>query len=91
MAMVRPAAKLSRQFSARSQLDNCCIGSILGSQEIGALVYPAYLCGEADLTVEEGRAATAEFQRFLDNRSMVINSPLGPLARLKLARLCYAT
>jgi eukaryotic-like serine/threonine-protein kinase len=55
--------------------------------EIGVLLYPAYLSGEADLMVHEGRAATAEFQKFLDNRSMVINSPLGSLARLKLARV----
>jgi serine/threonine protein kinase/Tfp pilus assembly protein PilF len=54
--------------------------------QIGALLYPAYLRGEADLMLHEGRAATAEFQKFLDNRSMVINSPLGVLARLELAR-----
>ena len=54
--------------------------------EIGALLYPAYLRGQADLMLREGRAAAAEFQKFLDNRSMVINSPLGPLARLELAR-----
>ncbi|MGC1452556.1 MAG: protein kinase [Candidatus Sulfotelmatobacter sp.] len=54
--------------------------------EIGALLYPAYLRGEADLMLHEGRAATAEFQKFPDNRSMVINSPLAPLARLELAR-----
>jgi hypothetical protein len=55
--------------------------------EIGALLYPAFLRGEADLMLHEGRAATTEFQKFLDNRSMVINSPLGPLARLELARV----
>ena len=54
--------------------------------EIGVLLYPVYLRGEADLMLHAGRAATAEFQKFLDNRSMVINSPLGPLARLELAR-----
>jgi eukaryotic-like serine/threonine-protein kinase len=54
--------------------------------EIGALLYPAYLRGEADLMLHEGRAASAEFQKFLDNRSMVINSPLAALARLELAR-----
>jgi eukaryotic-like serine/threonine-protein kinase len=54
--------------------------------EIGVLLYPAYLRGEADLMLHQGRAATAEFQKFLDNRSMVINSPLGVLARLELAR-----
>jgi eukaryotic-like serine/threonine-protein kinase len=55
--------------------------------EIGVLLYPAYIRGEADLMLHEGRAATAEFQKFIDNRSMVINSPLGPLARLELARV----
>ena len=54
--------------------------------EIGALLYPVYLRGQADLMLREGRAAADEFQKFLDNRSMVINSPLGPLARLELAR-----
>jgi eukaryotic-like serine/threonine-protein kinase len=54
--------------------------------EIGVLLYPVYLRGEADLMLHEGRAATAEFQKFLDNRSMVINSPLAALARLQLAR-----
>ena len=54
--------------------------------EIGALLYPAYLRGEAYLMLREGRAATAEFQKFPDNRSMVINSPLAALARLELAR-----
>ncbi len=54
--------------------------------EIGVLLYPAYLRGEAYLTLREGRGATAEFQKFPDNRSMVINSPLAPLARLELAR-----
>jgi eukaryotic-like serine/threonine-protein kinase len=54
--------------------------------EIGALLYPAYLRGEADLMLHEGRAAATEFQKFLENRSMVINSPLASLARLQLAR-----
>lgn len=53
---------------------------------IGALLYPAYLRGQADLMLGEGSAAAAEFQKFLDNRSIVINSPLAALARLELAR-----
>ena len=54
--------------------------------EIGVLLYPAYLRGQADLMLREGSAAASEFQKFPDNRSMVINSPLSPLARLQLAR-----
>ena len=31
-------------------------------------------------------AAATEFQKFVDNRAMAINSPLGALARMNLAR-----
>jgi serine/threonine protein kinase/tetratricopeptide (TPR) repeat protein len=54
--------------------------------EIGALLYPVYLRGDAYLMLHDGTAAAAEFQKFVDNRAMVINSPLGALARLNLAR-----
>jgi tetratricopeptide (TPR) repeat protein len=56
---------------------------------IGALLYPVYLRGNAYLMLD-GRAAAAEFQKFVDNRAMVINSPLGVLAQLQLAR-AYTT
>ncbi len=54
--------------------------------EIGALLYPVYLRGQAYLMLHDGKSAATEFQKFADNRAMVINSPLGPLARLNLAR-----
>jgi tetratricopeptide (TPR) repeat protein len=54
--------------------------------EIGALLYPAYLRGQAYLMLHDGKSAATEFQKFVDNRAMVINSPLGALARLNLAR-----
>ena len=54
--------------------------------EIGVLLYPAYLRGQAYLLLHQGAAAVVEFQKFVDNRTMVINSPLAALARLGLAR-----
>jgi tetratricopeptide (TPR) repeat protein len=45
-----------------------------------------YLRGEAYLMLGDGNAATAEFQKFIDHRGLVMNFPLGALARLGLAR-----
>ena len=55
--------------------------------QVGAL-YPAYLRGEAYLSVRDGAAAAAEFQKLLDQRGLVLNSPLGSLAYVGLARAC---
>ena len=52
---------------------------------IGPL-YPVYMRGLADLHEHNGSAAASEFQKFLDHRGIVINSPLGALAHLGLAR-----
>ena len=49
-------------------------------------LYPVYLRGQAYLGVHQGRESAAEFQKFLDHRSIVLNSPLGALAHLGLAR-----
>jgi serine/threonine protein kinase/tetratricopeptide (TPR) repeat protein len=47
---------------------------------------PAYIRGEAYLMLRDGKAAAAEFQKFLDHRGLVLNFPWGALARLQLAR-----
>jgi eukaryotic-like serine/threonine-protein kinase len=51
-----------------------------------APLYPAYLRGQAYLMLHNGPAATAEFHKILDNPGIVLNFPLGALARLQLAR-----
>jgi tetratricopeptide (TPR) repeat protein len=50
------------------------------------LLCPAYLRGEAYLLLHDGKAAAAEFQKFIDHRGLVVNFPWGALARLGLAR-----
>jgi len=47
---------------------------------------PAYLRGEAYLTLHDGAAAAAEFQKFIDHYGLVSNFSWGALARLGLAR-----
>jgi eukaryotic-like serine/threonine-protein kinase len=56
--------------------------------ELGAsgFLCPVYLRGEAYLMLRNGSAAAAEFQKFVDHRGIVVNSPWGPAARLGLAR-----
>jgi eukaryotic-like serine/threonine-protein kinase len=50
-------------------------------------LYPAYLRGQAQLIAHNGAAAAAaEFQKLIDHRGIVLNFPLGVLARLGLAR-----
>ena len=51
-----------------------------------ANLLPVYLRGEAYLALHEGNLAAAEFQKFIDHRSLVGNSPMGALAHLQLAR-----
>ncbi len=47
---------------------------------------PTYLRGEAYLMLHDGNRAAAEFQKFIDQRGLVVNFPWGALARLGLAR-----
>src|SRR6266850_1442824 len=47
---------------------------------------PVYLRGQAYLQARQGKEAAAEFQKIIDHRGIVLNFPLGALARLGLAR-----
>jgi len=49
-------------------------------------LYPAYLRGQAHLMAHNGAGAASEFQKLVDHRGIVLNFPLGALARLGLAR-----
>jgi len=52
----------------------------------GGTLYPPYVRGQAHLALHQGKEAAAEFQNFIDHRTVVINFPLASLARLGLAR-----
>jgi tetratricopeptide (TPR) repeat protein len=47
---------------------------------------PVYIRGEAYLRAGQGERAAAEFQKILEHRGLVGNSPVGALAHLGLAR-----
>jgi len=49
-------------------------------------LYPLYLRGEAYLAAHQGSEATAEFQKILDHRGIVVNEPIGALAHLQIGR-----
>jgi eukaryotic-like serine/threonine-protein kinase len=56
----------------------------LGTHDLS--LYPAYLGGEAYLAGRQGSAAAAEFQKIIDHPGLVLNSLIGALAHLGLAR-----
>ncbi len=49
-------------------------------------LYPVYVRGEAYLAAHRGAEAAAEFQKVLAHRGLVLNEPIGALARLQLGR-----
>ena len=56
-----------------------------GASFFGAL-YPVYVRGLAYGRMGRHREATAEFQKILAHPGMMLNDPMGPVARLELAR-----
>jgi tetratricopeptide (TPR) repeat protein len=56
-----------------------------GSTAVPTL-YPAYVRGQAYLAMGDGPRAAAEFMKLTDRPGLVLNYPLGALARLGLAR-----
>lgn len=57
----------------------------MGILAIGIVSYPAYVRGEAYLSVHDGVHGAAEFQKIIDHRSAGMH-PVGALARLGIAR-----
>jgi eukaryotic-like serine/threonine-protein kinase len=49
-------------------------------------LYPAYVRGQAYLAIGDASKAEAEFQKLIDHPGIVLNSPLGAVARLGRAR-----
>jgi serine/threonine protein kinase/tetratricopeptide (TPR) repeat protein len=91
LPVIRAAAQISRKDPGKAiETLQTTVPYELGVAgplpEIGALLYPVYLRGQAYLMLHEGKSAATEFQKFIDNRAMVINSPLGALAQMNLAR-----
>jgi serine/threonine protein kinase/tetratricopeptide (TPR) repeat protein len=50
------------------------------------VLYPVYERGEAYLAARQADAAAVEFQKIIDHRGIVVNSPIGTLAYLQISR-----
>jgi eukaryotic-like serine/threonine-protein kinase len=55
-------------------------------EQSSTTIYPAYVRGRAYVATGDGSKAAAEFQKLIDHPGMILNSPLGVLARLGMAR-----
>jgi serine/threonine protein kinase/tetratricopeptide (TPR) repeat protein len=62
------------------------LGEPYPQPQAGGFLYPIYVRGQAYLLLHEGSEAAREFRRILDHRSIVMDCPLGALARLGVAR-----
>jgi eukaryotic-like serine/threonine-protein kinase len=65
------------QWAAPYELGDC--------DGISAML-PIFLRGQAYLMARRGSEAAAEFQKILDHRGIVLNSPIGALTHLQIAR-----
>jgi len=54
-------------------------------------MYPVYVRGLAYSRIGRHREAAAEFQKILDHPGIMLNDPMGPMARLQLARALAAS
>ena len=61
-----------------------------GASFFGAF-YPVYVRGLAYSRIGRHDEAAAEFQKILDHPGIVLNDPIGPMARLQLARALSAS
>jgi eukaryotic-like serine/threonine-protein kinase len=62
------------------------LGETTGSTYGWTALYPVFVRAEAYLATQHGNEAAAEFQKILDHPGIVVNQPIGALARLGLAR-----
>ncbi len=86
---INAAIEISRGNSSQALVDLQAASPYELSQEGMFLVnsmYPVYVRGQAYLMMHNGPAATAEFQKLLDHRGIVLNYPLGALVHLQMGR-----
>ena len=83
-----PTVRAAIQIKQRSPNDAVSTLEAIVDYELASAgpLYPAYMRGRAYLSQQNTTAAAAEFQKLLDHSGIVLNDPLGALARLQLAR-----
>jgi DNA-binding winged helix-turn-helix (wHTH) protein/predicted Zn-dependent protease len=85
---IRGAIAVRQKDSSRS------LGALEAARpyELGVAggLLPIYLRGLAYLEARDGAKAEVEFQKIVDHPGVVLNAPIGPLARLQMGRACLA-
>jgi DNA-binding winged helix-turn-helix (wHTH) protein len=81
---VRAQLALSRKDPAKA-IEVLAVAAPFELSSSGAL-YPAYVRGKCYLAAHRGKEAAVEFQKILDRRGIVVNSPIGVVAHLELGR-----
>jgi hypothetical protein len=77
--------RLNRGSAGCYSLRSGYVGSQTLTYDAACLVVPIYGRGQAYLSVHRGGEAAAEFEKIIGHRGLVVNSPIGALARLALA------
>ena len=86
LPVIRAAQDL-RQGKASKAAEDLEAGAVLESGILASLTfYPAYVRGQAYLATDDASKAAGEFQKFIDHPGIVLDSPLGAVARLGRAR-----
>jgi serine/threonine protein kinase/tetratricopeptide (TPR) repeat protein len=84
-------AKALEMTQAAVPYDLAVPGTAFYSGAFFGAMYPVYVRGLAYSRMGRHREAGAEFQRILDHPGIMLNDPMGPMARLQLARALSAS
>ena len=79
-------AKALRMTEVATPYDLAIPATALYSGSFFGALYPVYVRGLSYSRMGRHREAAAEFHKILDHPSIVLNDPIGPMARLQLAR-----
>jgi eukaryotic-like serine/threonine-protein kinase len=85
------AAKALEMTQAATPYDLAVPGTAFYTGAFFGAMYPVYVRGLAYSRMSRHREAAAEFQKILDHPGIMLNDPMGPMARLQLARALSAS
>ena len=88
---LRDPAKALEITQAAKLYDLAIPGTAHTNGSLFGALYPVYVRGLAYSQMGRHREAAAEFQEMLDHPGLMRNDPVGPMARLQLARALFAS
>jgi eukaryotic-like serine/threonine-protein kinase len=87
----RDSAKALEVTQVAAPYDLAVPGTAFYAGAFFGAMYPVYVRGLAYSRMGRHREAAAEFQKVLDHPGIMLNDPMGPMARLQLARSLSAS